>query len=100
MIGPWLQRDEDRLILHIQVQPGARQDQVVGLRHGSLYLKVAAAPVEGQANQRLLAFLAAAFGVPKSRVRILSGATGRRKRVEVAAPRRQPSWLPALCEDA
>ena len=44
---------------------------------------VTAAPTDGQANQALVEALADALGVPKSRVEIVSGHSGRTKRVRV-----------------
>jgi uncharacterized protein YggU (UPF0235/DUF167 family) len=40
--------------------------------------------VDGAANKALLAFLAAALDLPRSRLRILSGETGRLKIVAIA----------------
>ncbi len=40
-------------------------------------------PVDGKANEELIALVAAYFGCPKSAVRIKSGASGRLKRVQV-----------------
>jgi hypothetical protein len=53
---------------------------------------VGAPPVDGKANAELLAFLARAFGVPRRRVRLISGATGRDKTVAIEAP----ATLPAI----
>lgn len=44
-------------------------------------MRVAAPPVDGAANAALIKFLAGVAGLPRSRLRILSGETGRRKRV-------------------
>jgi uncharacterized protein YggU (UPF0235/DUF167 family) len=42
--------------------------------------------VPGAANEALLRFLAGRLGVPRGGLRLLSGATGRRKRVGVGLP--------------
>ncbi len=53
-------------------------------RLGEAYkLDVAAPPVDGKANEECIRFFAEAAGVPRSRVRIITGATGRNKVVEV-----------------
>jgi hypothetical protein len=44
---------------------------------------VAAPPVEGQANEALVALVAKHFGVRRTQVRIKSGASGRMKLVQV-----------------
>ena len=46
-------------------------------------MRVAAAPVEGAANGALVRLIAASLGVAGGRVRLVSGATSRRKIVEV-----------------
>jgi uncharacterized protein YggU (UPF0235/DUF167 family) len=52
---------------------------------GRPYLKVRVAcpPVEGEANAALIAFIAKSLRVPKSAVRLASGATARLKRLEI-----------------
>ena len=50
---------------------------------GELRVRVRSAPVEGAANQALLRLLASELGVPRGAVRLIAGATGRRKIVEI-----------------
>lgn len=50
---------------------------------GTLRVRVTAAPVEGEANEAVVALLARRLEVPKSRVRVARGASGRQKVVEV-----------------
>lgn len=69
------------------VQPRASSDEVTG-RHGdALKVRVQAAPADGSANARVIAVLAAALGVGRADVRITTGATSRRKRIEVTTAR-------------
>ena len=44
--------------------------------------------MEGAANAALLELLAEAFKVPRGRCALLSGETGRRKRIRIEAPDR------------
>ncbi|MFM6986463.1 MAG: DUF167 domain-containing protein [Hydrogenophaga sp.] len=67
----------------VYCQPGARQTQCVGLHDGKPKIQLKAPPVDGAANQALVGFLSAVCGVPKSAIRIDSGASGRTKRIEV-----------------
>lgn len=90
--APWCRFDaaSGNLTLVLHVQPGAKTTGVSG-RHGdALKLRLAAPPVEGQANQALLAFLAEAFGVPRRQVELRRGASSRHKEVLIAAPQRRP----------
>jgi hypothetical protein len=68
----------------VHVVPRARTTDVAG-RHGdALKIRVAAAPVDGAANDELVRYLAERLAVPRSAVTIAAGHTGRRKTVKVA----------------
>ncbi len=56
---------------------------MVGYQDQVLRVRVTAPPEEGRANDAVVALLAKALGVPKSRVRILRGHTARNKVVSV-----------------
>jgi hypothetical protein len=71
------------MIIHLRAKPNARQNELLCAADGTLTVRLKAPPQEGQANAMLLAFLAATFGVPKSRVVLLSGHTAPFKRVEI-----------------
>jgi uncharacterized protein len=71
-------------LLAIHVQPRARRTEVVG-RHGdAIKIRLKAPPVDGAANDELVRFLAERLGVPRAAVTIVSGQTGRAKRIAVA----------------
>ena len=67
----------------VYVTPRAGRSEVAGIRQDALWLRLAAPPVDGQANAALIAFLAEALGVPKRDVSIVSGQSSRTKRVRV-----------------
>ena len=81
MIHPIVQDTKDGAILTIQVQPKASKSECVGLHGDALKIRIAAPPVNGRANEALLAFLAKRLAVPPSTLAIHSGAGGRHKRV-------------------
>jgi uncharacterized protein YggU (UPF0235/DUF167 family) len=56
------------------------------VREGALLVRLAAAPVDGAANDALVRMLAEALDVARSRVTILSGERSRDKRVHCAGP--------------
>lgn len=68
----------------IRVKPRASKTRIVGVREGLLEVAIAAPPVDGAANQRLIEFLARVCGVPKKDVTILLGDTGRQKVIAIA----------------
>ncbi|HEY6863778.1 MAG TPA: DUF167 domain-containing protein [Burkholderiales bacterium] len=90
---PWARRVADGWLLSLHVQPGARATQLAGLHGEHLKVRIAASPVEGRANAALEQLIAGALGVPRRCVRVVKGATSRRKTVHVAAPGANPAIL-------
>jgi len=81
---PWLTVAADgAFILTIFAKPRASRSKVAGEREGALAIQLAAPPVDGAANEELVAFLSKALGVPRRQVTLLSGDTNRHKRVAV-----------------
>ena len=75
--------NEAAATLEVWVQPRASRDQVVGRQGGAVKIRVAAPPVDGEANQALLRYLAKTLGVPRNRIEIVRGETGRRKTLRI-----------------
>lgn len=67
----------------VRAQPRASRSELAGEYDGAIKIRLAAPPVEGEANAELVRFLAKVLGVPRSAVRVVSGETGRNKWVEV-----------------
>lgn len=70
--------------LEIRVVPRAGRSEIAGLRSGALLIRLAAAPVDGAANDELIALLAKALHLPKRDITIVSGDRSRSKRVRIA----------------
>jgi uncharacterized protein (TIGR00251 family) len=70
--------------LDVRVIPRAGKTACAGVRDGALLIRVAAPPVEGAANEALIAYFSATFRIPKHAVQIVSGERTRRKRVAIA----------------
>lgn len=68
----------------VHVHPSVGHDQVTALPDGSLEVWLRARPVEGQANEALIALLASCLGVKRREVTLLRGHQGRTKLVELA----------------
>ncbi|WP_283148128.1 DUF167 domain-containing protein [Silvimonas soli] len=79
----WFEMQEIRLVLHLHIQPGAKQTEIAGLYGEALKIRLAAPPVDGKANAALLAFIAQTFAVPLRQVSLKAGAASRRKTVIV-----------------
>ena len=68
----------------IRVVPRAGSTRVAGTRGDALLVRLAAAPVEGAANEALIAMLAALLGRARRDISIASGERARDKIVRVA----------------
>lgn len=69
--------------IQVRVQPGASRNEIVGFEGEVLRIRLTAPPVEGKANKALIALLADALRVGKSRIEIVSGHSSRQKVIEV-----------------
>jgi uncharacterized protein (TIGR00251 family) len=65
----------------VRVVPRASRNEIAGVHGDALKVRLTAPPVEGRANEALVAFLAQRLGVRKSQVEIVAGATSRRKMI-------------------
>ncbi|HEY7187013.1 MAG TPA: DUF167 domain-containing protein [Vicinamibacterales bacterium] len=74
----------DGALISVKVIARASTSAVAGIRDGAVLVRLCAPPVDGAANAELLDVIADALGVPKRAITITSGATSRRKTVQVA----------------
>jgi uncharacterized protein len=70
--------------IDVRVIPRARKTEIAGERDGAVLVRIAAPPVEGAANDALIAFLASVLHVPQRAIRIVGGERSRHKRVAIA----------------
>jgi len=75
--------------LDVKVIPRAGRSGFAGLRDGALLVRLAAAPVDGAANDELIALLARTLKIPKRDITITSGERSRSKRIRIAGLDRQ-----------
>jgi hypothetical protein len=69
----------------IRVRPGSARPGVGGEHDGALVVRVSARAVDGKATEAALAAVAGSFGVRRSAVRLVSGASSRTKIVDIDA---------------
>jgi uncharacterized protein len=68
----------------VRVTPRASRNKIVEiLADGTIKIHVAAPPVDGEANEELVRFLADVLNIPKSRLEIVAGLAGRDKLISV-----------------
>jgi uncharacterized protein (TIGR00251 family) len=89
----WYRWEADDLILALLLQPRASRNGFAGAQGERLKVRITAPPVDGAANDHLIAWLAKQFGVPRRQVALLQGDQSRQKRVRIVSPQRLPPEL-------
>ncbi len=69
--------------LVVHVQPRAGRTEVMGWYGDAIRIRVGAPPTDNAANDELVRFLAERLKLPRAALRLESGATARRKRIEI-----------------
>lgn len=82
-LPPFLSPHPQGCTLRVRVIPRAGRTALAGEREGALLVRLAAAPVDGEANQALLAFLSKRLGIPQRAIRLVAGDRARDKRLEI-----------------
>ena len=70
-----------RLTIHLR--PGSKKEEIEKISDSEWKVKIRARPIDGQANERLIEYLAEEFKCAKSKIAIIKGATSRTKLVEI-----------------
>ena len=71
------------IVIQVKVKPNSRLSTLEQLESGTWLALLQAAPIDGKANEELIALVAGRFRCRKSAVSIKSGATGRMKLVRI-----------------
>lgn len=80
----YIREEKEGTVLKVRVQPRAAKNETAGLYEDALKLRLTAPPVDGEANEACRRFLAELFSVPRSRVEIVAGHTGRNKMIRIS----------------
>jgi uncharacterized protein (TIGR00251 family) len=89
----------DGCVLSVRVHPGARRNAVTGVHAEALKIALTTPPVDGRANEALIAFVAEALHLPRARIVIATGATSRTKSLRItgrSAAEVQAALSPAM----
>jgi len=65
--------------LAVRIHPGARKSAVTGIHADVLKISLTTPPIDGRANEALVAFVADLLHLPNARVVIIAGKTNRSK---------------------
>lgn len=83
----------DGVRIEVKVLPRSSKNMVLGEQEGALKVKLAAPPVDGEANQALIKYLASFFDVPRRNVVLLKGESSRNKVLEIKGLSREELLL-------
>ena len=67
----------------LTVTPRSSRNEIIEQPDGSLKVKLTSAPVDGEANKKLIEVMSGYFGIGKSRIRIARGERSRKKVIEI-----------------
>lgn len=68
----------------VKIIPRSSTNKIIGeTTDGILKIKLTAAPVDGEANKKLISFLSKVWDIPKSKIKITKGETSRNKIIEI-----------------
>lgn len=70
-------------IIKIKVLPRSSRNSLELLPDGSYKIKITAAPVDGEANKKVIEFLSKEWNIPKSKMKIVKGETSKEKMIEI-----------------
>ncbi|MFN0110767.1 MAG: DUF167 domain-containing protein [Blastocatellia bacterium] len=74
---------DNSITFAVRVQPRASRSEIVGEFGDAFKIRLAAPPVDGEANEELIRFLAKFFGVARAQISIRSGQTSKNKLIAV-----------------
>ena len=77
----WIHETTEGVVLNLRIVPRASKNEIGEILDNALKIRLQAPPVEGKANKALVKFLAKTLGIPARNITILSGETGRNKRI-------------------
>jgi len=74
---------EKGITFSIRVQTRASRSEIAGEIDGALKLRLAAPPVDGEANEECIRFLSKLLGIGKGQIEIVSGLASRNKIIRI-----------------
>lgn len=87
---------DSTLTLRCLIQPKASRDEIIGVQDERLKIRITAPPVDGKANAHLIRYLSDVLDLPRSRIELLNGDTGKRKTLRITGLERLPGILEQL----
>lgn len=93
-----LKETEAGISLKVKVQPRASRNKIAGISADCLKLQLMSLPVEGEANEACIEFLADKYRIAKSNITIAAGQRSRTKVIKIAGFTKQ-AFLQLIAQD-
>ncbi|MBU0597046.1 DUF167 domain-containing protein [Patescibacteria group bacterium] len=69
--------------IKIKVLPCSSRNEIICISENDYKIKLTAAPVDGEANKKLINFLSKEWKIPKSKIEITKGLTSKNKTIMI-----------------
>jgi len=86
-----LKQQGDALLVPVRVFPRSNRNELT-VEPDGLRVRLTAPPVEGAANEALVALVAERLKLPKRAVRVVRGTAGRQKTIEITMLSAEEFW--------
>lgn len=79
----WLSQTKNGFRIAVQATPNAKKSEIIDYSGDVLRIRLQAQPIDGKANEALIAFLSKKLHIPKRQLNITHGISSRKKRLEI-----------------
>lgn len=76
-------KTKEGIVIEVKVEPRSSKKGISGVMGDMLKVKLTAPPVEGAANEQLIEVISEATGAKKSAIKIIRGASAKKKTLEI-----------------
>ncbi len=84
MTAAWLSETKNGFRIAVQAAPNAKKSEIADDTGDALRIRLQAQPIDGKANEALIAYLSKKLKVPKKQITITHGTSGKKKLIEIA----------------
>ncbi len=75
----FINKTSSGILLHVHLQPNAKNNRMIGLHGKRLKIAIQAPAIDGKANEALIKFMAEQLKISKNQIQIKSGDKSRQK---------------------
>jgi uncharacterized protein (TIGR00251 family) len=79
-----VREDKEGVVFAVRVQPRSSKNEVCGLYGDAIKIKLTSPPVEGEANEGLINFLAKSLDINKGQIEIIGGHKSKNKTIKIS----------------